>query len=49
MWSKTKDLIRSTSNDSDDYDEKYIKIEFGSDDENKSEENTGIVLYNNCC
>ena len=25
MWSKIKDLVRSTNNKSDDYDEKYIK------------------------
>ena len=32
MWIKTKDLIKSTNNTSDDYDEKYIKIRFNSDD-----------------
>ena len=32
IWSKIKDFIRSTDNNSDDYDEKYWKIEFNSDD-----------------
>ena len=27
-----KDLIRSTKNNSDDYDEEYMKMEFNSDD-----------------
>ena len=33
MWSKIRDLIRSITKNSDDYDEKYIKIKFNSDDE----------------
>ena len=33
MWSKSKDLIRSRTNNSDDYDEKYTKIKFNSDDD----------------
>ena len=32
MWSKFRDLIRSITKNSDDYDEKYMKIEFDSDD-----------------
>ena len=32
-WSKIKDIIRSTNNDSDNYDEKYMKIKFNSDDD----------------
>ena len=32
LWDKIKDLIRSTTNISGDYDEKYIKIQFNSDD-----------------
>ena len=34
LWSKIRDLIRSTTKNSDDhnYDEKYIKIKFDSDD-----------------
>ena len=33
MWSKIRDLIRSITKKSDNYDEKYIKIKFNSDDE----------------
>ena len=33
LWIKIRDLIRSTTKDLDDYDEKYTKIKFGSDDE----------------
>ena len=32
IWSKIKRLIRSANNDYDDYDEKYMKIKFSSDD-----------------
>ena len=33
LWKKIKDLIRSINNISEDYDEKYIKIRFNSDDD----------------
>ena len=33
MWIKIRDLIRSATKKSDDYDEKYIKMKFDSDDE----------------
>ena len=33
LWNKIEDLIRSITKNSDDYDEKYIKIKFKSDDE----------------
>ena len=33
LWIKIKDLVRSVTKKSDDYDEKYIKIKFDSDDE----------------
>ena len=33
LWSKIKDLIRSITKNSDDYDEKYMKINFDSDDD----------------
>ena len=33
LWSKIKDLIRSITKNSDDYNEKYMKIKFNSDDE----------------
>ena len=32
LWSKTTDLVRSITKNSDDYDEKYQKIKFNSDD-----------------
>ena len=32
LWSKIRDLIRSIIKISDDYDEKYMKIKFSSDD-----------------
>ena len=32
LWSKIIDLIRSKTNNSDDYDEKYMKINFNSND-----------------
>ena len=32
MWSKIRDLIRSMTKNSDDYDEKYMKIKFNLDD-----------------
>ena len=33
LWNKIKDLIRSITKSSDDYDEKYLKIKSNSDDE----------------
>ena len=35
LWSKIRDLIRSVTKNSNDYDEKYIKIKFNLDDELK--------------
>ena len=32
IWSKIKDLIRSTNNNSDDYDENYMKTKLNSED-----------------
>ena len=32
IWDKIRDLIRSHTKKSDDYDEKYMKINFNSDD-----------------
>ena len=32
LWSKIRDLIKSISENSDDYDEKYMEIKFNSDD-----------------
>ena len=33
LWSKIKDLIRSKADNSDDYDEKYLKIKSNSDND----------------
>ena len=33
LWIKIRDLIRSVTRKSDDYDKKYVKIKFYSDDE----------------
>ena len=33
LWIKIRDLIRSITKISDDYDEKYMKIKFNPDDE----------------
>ena len=33
LWSKIRELIRPITKNSDDYDEKYMKIKFYSDDE----------------
>ena len=33
LWNKTEDLIRSITKNSDDYDEKYMKIKCNLDDE----------------
>ena len=35
LWSKIRDLIRSVTKNSNDYDEKYMKIKFNLDDELK--------------
>ena len=32
LWSIIRDLIRSVTKNSDDYDEKYLKIKFNSDE-----------------
>ena len=47
LWSKTRDLIRSVTKNADDYDEKYMKIKFNSDDElplNKTIEIPGMTI-----
>ena len=33
LWTKIRDLIRSKTKESDNYDEKYMKIKFNSDDD----------------
>ena len=47
LWSKIKDLIRSVTKNSDNYDEKYMKIKFNQDDEfplNKMIEIPSIII-----
>ena len=47
LWSKFRDLIKLISKNSDDYDEKYMKINFNSDDElplNKTIEIPGMII-----
>ena len=47
MWIRIRDLIRLVTKKSNDYDKKYIKIKFDSDDElplNKTIE----ILGNSC-
>ena len=44
LWSKIRDLIRSITKNSDDYDEKYMKIKFDSDDNLPL--NKTIEIYN---
>ena len=44
LWSKIRDLIRSITKNSDDYDEKYMKIKFNLDDELPL--NKTIEIYN---
>ena len=47
LWSKIRDLIRLITGNSDDYDEKYMKIKFDSDDElprNKTIEIPSMVI-----
>ena len=47
LWSKFRDLSKSITKNSDDYDEKYMKIRFNSDDElrlNKKIEIPSMVM-----
>ena len=47
LWSKIRDLIRSVTKKSDDYDEKYMKINFDSDDNlplNKTTEIPSMII-----
>ena len=47
LSSKMRDLIRSTTKNSDDYDEKYMKIKFNSDEElpiNKTIEIPSLII-----
>ena len=44
LWNKIRDLIRSVNNNSDNYDEKYMKIKFNSEDDLPLKKT--IELYN---
>ena len=44
LWSKIKNQIKAITNNSNDYDEKYIKIKFNSDDDLSLNKTLG--LYN---
>ena len=47
MWIKIRDLVRSITKTTNNYDEKYIKIKFNSDDEltlNKTIEIPSIMI-----
>ena len=44
LWSKIKNQIKTITNNSSDYDEKYIKIKFNLDDD--SSLNKTLGLYN---
>ena len=47
LWIKTRDIIRSRTKNSDDYDEKYMKIKFSLDDElplNKTIEISSMII-----
>ena len=47
LWNKIKDLIRSMTKNSDDYDEKYMKIKFSSDEKlplNKMIEILSVII-----
>ena len=48
--SKIEDLIRSVAKNSDDYDKKYIKVKFNSDEElplNKTIEINSMIIVEN--
>ena len=46
LWSKIRDLIRSITENADDYDEKYMKIKFSSNDKllNKTIEIPSMII-----
>ena len=49
MWSKIRDLIRSKTKNSCDYDEKFMEIKFDSDDDlplNKKLEVLSMIIVN---
>ena len=49
LWNKLKYLIRSITNISGDYDKKYIKIKFNSDDNEIFKWNIKASWFNSSC
>ena len=49
LWSKIRDLIKSITKNSDDYDKKYIKVKFNSDDELPLNKTIEISYHDNSC
>ena len=49
LWTKIRDLIRSKTNNSDDYDENYMKTKFNSKWWFVYWENTKIFQHDNSC
>ena len=45
LWSKIKDFIREITKNSDDYDEKYVKIKFNLDDDCPLNKTLKIVAW----
>ena len=48
LWNKARGLIRSISNNSDNYDEKYMEIKFNSDDDLPLK-NARTLQYDSSC
>ena len=51
LWCKIRDLIRSVTKNSNDYDEKYMKTKFNLDDElplNKTIEISSMIIVVSC-
>ena len=47
LWSKIRDLIKSVTKNSDNYDEKYMKVKYNSDDKlnlNKTIEIPSMII-----
>ena len=45
LWCKIKDFIREITKNSDDYDEKYVKIKFNLDDDCPLNKTLKIVAW----
>ena len=49
LCSKIRDLVRLITKNSDDYDEKYMKIKFNSDNELPLKKTIEIFYHDNSC